>query len=345
MLFWTRKRIQGMMAASLYEALSDRDQRALDAALRNDPGLRAEYEALRAVVGAVPVTAIDGPDVLPLVRSRLDAQAVSRPMWKPAISFAAVVLIGGVAWGSFYFSGLDTPARTVTPSRTADTLVGIALEEADRLLAMRDTAGAYETLRKAVERRPTDAQAGEAQWRVASLAFELRRYPEAYEAYSTLREKYWDTIQAAEPERRKRANEQYQALAEAKSKDFEPLYAFDVAMADRGNTFQALEDVIARFPTQHTVTDWAAFEMAKLVSEDLGGAPTTEAVLAAYETARDRCSAPIAVAQLNLKIGDVYRDTLADFALAEDYYLRAAANPELAARANSALARLAQLRQ
>ena len=57
----------------------------------------------------------------------------------------------------------------------------------------------------------------------------------------------------------------------------------------------------------------------------------------ALEMARAECTNPVAIAQLNLELGHVYRDEIRDFAGAETCYLRAAEEPLLAKRAQDAL--------
>jgi hypothetical protein len=62
--------------------------------------------------------------------------------------------------------------------------------------------------------------------------------------------------------------------------------------------------------------------------------------LAAYKGAHDRCTSPVAVALLELKIGDAYADALHEPAAAREHYQRAAENPVLASLATKALNRL-----
>jgi len=348
---WKKNRIEGLVAASLYERLSDKEQRELDDALRSDPALASEYEALQGMVASIPSSPLQShPDLLPLINKRLNAPERARSSYRTVYAGIAAVFLAVLSLAAWFAIPSTTESVTSpSPTSSADrSLMAQSLAEADVLLAKRDLAGAYESLRKALSRQPADPLAGEAQWRVADLAFEMKRYPEALEAYSALLNTYRESLESASNERKSGAIDRHMLLDEAEPLQFASLHAYDAAIRDRGNAFVALEDVIARYQgqSQYEICDRAAFEMAQIVSRDVqdsGAQPL--AVASAYEAARGRCTSPVAAALFDLKTGDVYRDALKDYAKAESHYQRAAENPVLAGRAKDALNRLASLKR
>lgn len=344
---WKKQRTQGLMAASLYEPLTDTEQRELNRALEGDAALRSEYESMRRLVRGIPeTTAGPVPDLLPLLHERLNAA----PRRNPASLFAygaAAILLVAVSLGVWYANRSGAVSERATPVKmaTADTLVSQALAEAETLLAKNDFPAALDVLRKAISRQPGDAQAGKAQWLVADCAFKLKRYPDAYAACNQLFASYSSWLENDTTIRTQAINLR-DLLEEAKQVDFASLQAFDAAKRDRTNTFAALEKVAANYAKyqgaeQYALGDLVAKEMAATVALDAGiDIATPAGALAAYQRAHDRCTSPVAVALLDMKIGDTYVDTLHDRASAQEHYRRAAENPMLASLAAKALDRL-----
>ncbi len=345
---WNRRRIEGLLAASLYEPLSERDRRALDRAMQSDAALRKEYGSLRRLVNAVPPAPVESiPNLLPLLRARLNAPARRNAGYRWAYAGAAAAVVVGLSLGTWYAG-----RESITPGPIAaldsdapNTLVSQALAEAEGLLAKQDMPAAYDVLRKALSRQPGDRRAGEAQWLVADCAFKLKDYSEAYEACNRLFAEYRASLDD-NPDRRTLAINLRDLLAEARKVDYESLQAFDVAKRDRANTFGALENVAATYAKyqgteQYALGDLVAKEMAATVAAETGIDINTPAgTLAAYQGAHDRCTSPVAVALLDLKIGDAYLDPLNDPAAAKEHYQRAAENPVLASLATKALRRV-----
>ena len=349
MLFrWKQNRIEGLLAQSLYEPLTDSEQRELDRALEADPALRAERGALRRMVESVPADPFGPvPNLLPGLRDRLDEPARRGPALRWAYAGAAAALVAVVsiiAWQA----DMGEKSRTrvaVVKSDAPDTLVAQALADAEGLIAKRDVAAAFEVLSKALSRQPGDAHAGEAQWLLAQCAFDLNRYADSYTACATLFADYYPSLEG-NAERRARAIALRDLLAEAKQVDFVSLQAFDVAKRDRTNLFAALEDVAATYAKyqgtdQYALGDLVALEMAKAVASEVGlDTATPQGALAAYQAARGRCASPVAAALLDLKIGDAYAAALHDPVSAKEHYRRAAENPVLAHLATKALERM-----
>lgn len=344
---WKKQRTQGLMAASLYEPLSDAEQRELDRALEVDAALRSEYESIRRLVRGIPETmAGPVPDLLPLLHKRLGAAPRGNATFHLAYGAAAILLVA-VSLGVWYANRGGAASERAAPVKmaTADTLVSQALAEAETLLAKNDLPTAFEVLRKAVSRQPGDAQAGKAQWLVADCAFKLKRYPDAYAACNRLFTSYSSWLENDAAIRAQAINLR-DLLEEARQVDFASLQAFDAAKRDRTNTFAALEKVAANYAKyqgteQYALGDLVAKEMAAAVALDAGiDIATPAGALAAYQQAHDRCTSPVVVALLDMKIGDTYIDNLHDRAAAREHYRRAAENPMLASLATKALDRL-----
>lgn len=348
MFHWKQERTQGLLAKSLYESLNEAEQRELDRALETDPSLRADRDAFRTLVDSIPVTALEQtPNLLPLLTKRMDAPQRRGGAFRMVFAGAAamfIVVLSAATWYSLVrpqYPGHDSHARTGQPN----TLVAQALAEAKTLLAKRDTTAAYEVLREALQRQPGDASAGEAQWILAECAFNLNRYSEAYDACSTLFAKYYASLED-DADRREQAIHLREILAEAKKVEFASLQAFDVAKRDRVNTLAALENVATEYAKyqgadQYALGDLVAKEMAVTVAKEIGvDIDTPGGIGIAYKSARDRCTSPTAIAFLDMKIGDVYAQSLNDPIAAKGYYRRAAENPVVASLAAKALERI-----
>ena len=337
MWWWKRRKLEGLLAASLYEELDDPDRRELDAAVSADPDLCAAVEAFTKLVAAIPQERppLDR-DLLPSVRARLsERRIISVP--KPRLVAAAVaccVLLGLFAYLMSADLGGDD-AGAPPSSAFASSLVS-ALDEAQRCEETGDYARAFALLSDAVEGYPDDPLAGEAQYQLASLYFDQGRYPQAYEAFTKLKVEYPGAV-AADPERARAVADIRDLLDEARQYNYAALEAYDAACRERGTAIAALEDVIAAYPLSPRVAERAILEMGRRIAAAEFDPGTPDVRLRALELARARCTKPVAVAQLDLVIGDIYRDEMRDFAVAEDHYRKAAEVPVLARRAKEAL--------
>jgi len=195
------------------------------------------------------------------------------------------------------------PSDTAAAPTEAASALQPALQQAAQLSAGRDFAGAYAALKEAVEAHPDDGLAGQAQARLADVAFaELHWYREAYEDYRTLAGRY-PGVYANSPE----CIERMDLLAEAREKDYDPLYRLDAARGSREEAFGKFEGVIALYPGTYTAA-LAAEEMARCVVREGAVAEGAEARLVAMGQAKERCTHPIAITQLQLEIAHLHRD-------------------------------------
>lgn len=349
--WFTRRRFERLVAAALYDEVSEDERRALERAEANDNRLLKLHDELRAVRGQIPNVAIEPPvDLLPLIQARLgepqratSARAMRRVAFRAAVGVAGLVIAIAGVW--MVAGPSRTPHPVPGPSAGAGTSpIEVAMAESERLLAKQDSAAAYDVLAEAISRQPRHALAGEAQYHLATIAFDMKRYPEALEAHAKLIGEYGDWL-AESNERDREVKDRRELLAEAKSSNFASLHEFNAAMSDRVDRFARLEAVVDRYQNQFIVANLAATEMAKWVADENGADfDTGRGRLAALKSARERCTAPVAVALLELKIGNAYRDDIGDLSSAEVHYREAEKNPALAARAKDALSELAALR-
>jgi tetratricopeptide (TPR) repeat protein len=345
MMVFRRRKREALLAASLYEDLDAGERAALERLITREPSLAAERAGferlLRAIPDAVPELSVD---LRPRIRARLQEaagpalspRAASRRRYALAVVAAAVIL-GLVTTGWVEFGGHGASEGPVL--EVPLTLMQAALNKAGTLVAGNEPAKAYDLLRDAVAAYPKDPLAGEAQLRVADLAFDLHRYPEAVAAYAKMIGSYGANLEQ-ESGRRRHVVERRDLLAESEAVGFESLYALDTARNDRVDAFAKLEAVVGRYQNS-LIAEEAAVEMGRmLMAATPPSDPPARRMLNAMQRAKERCSSPVAVALLDLKIGDLYRDELKDTAAAEAHYMRAAENSVVASRARNALDRL-----
>lgn len=325
---------EGMLAASLYEPLPPEEQALLDAALAGSAELRALRDELAGLVAAVPR---DTPpldcDLLPLVRARIDTAPAGRVVpWRralaPALAAAAAVAIGIAVWQAAGLPDTDPPAPRIELA-AASPLEGV-LGDLSPVLARREFGTAVQALRAALADHADDPAVGRARLLLADLEFsELRRYAEAHTVYEELKARHPDVFSGNQE-----AIFRLDLLAEARVDGFTPLHALDAA----GDSFDALEGVVAQYPNKHV----AGLALAAMQRVDCGPDEAPRSAIAALESLRDRCTNPVALAQVNLSLGELYWSTRQDPELARAAFLAVAAGGD-AGSADIARQALAQL--
>lgn len=333
-------RVRGLLAASAYGDLTDRERRTLEKHVAKCAACRAEEVALTRLVSQIPADDLPADcDLMPSLRRRLaeSETAAAGNAWKLAFFGAACVMVFGlfatVVWKQLPTA---TPGQQVSHVEEPGTLspVGTVLEEASALMEVRDYPRAYQVLQEVVETHPDDALAGEAQRLLAEIAFgHLRWYRQADKAYETLARKYKAAYDASPDLGEVVARREL--LAEARKDSYRSLEAFDAARHGLGDRFKKLEDLLAQYPGSY-IASLAAEELARLVAEETGSPEDAQTWMAAMETARNRCTNPLAIAQLNLEMGHIWRDRLNNPARARELYVEAAKTD------SQALARLAR---
>jgi len=341
------RRVRGLVAASLYEDLTEQERQQLDTHLNTCSRCRAERESMASFLQKLPATAptLDF-DLTPMIRKQLNKQ----PSHTPAIPFrvfrpawgllAAVMLFMGIIT---YHSVFNAAGRETTQpvANKSDSTADEPLRLASGLVDNREYAKAFSVLKTFVSEHPGTASAAQAQIQLADVAFtRLNWYKEAYEAYETLASHY-PSAYADNPECIARHN----CLAEARSHDFAPLYALDAAHRSGLDQFAQLENVIGHYPGTF-IAAVAAEDLAKIAAKDLvskpGGATEGNLHLAAMVSAKDRCVNPVATACLKLEVGHIYVKELNNPVKAREFYREVADGGEqtIAKLAQECLARL-----
>lgn len=349
----TREDFEGLMAEACYQTLSPDDEAALTAWLGENPEARQEFEELKSFTQMLPrETSVFTGDLLPALKQEIAAQS-SRPnvvagpqrwfRWQMAagLAAAAVLVVMLLQLQLPDSKGGNTgnhPVQTASMTPAAE-----ALKEVGSLLGAQDFKGAYRTIRDTLATNPKDkASAGELQFLLANLEFsQFQQYDRAQEAYETLKHEYWDTAWRDHPQSATRLD----LLAEAAQEDYASLYAIRRAV-ERGDAgFADLEQVLAGHAGGDSLVAALAVDSMRQLA---GGLDTPDSAfeVAAYEAVRRRCTNPVAIAQLNHTLGEMYWTTIDDRAKAADLFEQVAesGHPQLAGAACERLDQLAALR-
>jgi hypothetical protein len=172
------------------------------------------------------------------------------------------------------------------------------------------------------------------------LALHQRQFPEALKAYRRVVTDYPE-VYADDVVRKSIVLDTIDTLAAAEKVEFASLHALDAARRTRSSDLSDLEDLIARYPAQDYVVSTAVKEMANRIMAQ-PGYDTSGGYVKSLEEARQACANPIAVAAIDLEIGIAYRDSLNNPGQAETHFRKAAEEPVLAQRAQTALESLSQ---
>lgn len=322
---------EASIAASLYEPLPDAERKHLDAHLAQCGTCRETEAALRTMTQEIPVAAVTAEvDLWPALQART---ASRRGSFHWSLYAAAAVF--------FVVIGANVARVTISTPQGAAPIAGVsgpvaqALERASSFQQEHDFAGALKTLQTALATHPKDVEAGNAQAMLAELEFgHGQRYAEAYAAYAALKEKY-PQAWAANP----RNADRFDLLTETKAAKFQPLYDLAAAKSSGTDAFGQLEKIAAK-PDSFLIGALAVDAMRELVGGTDTGAGAGK--VAALQQVRERCTDPVAAAQVKLALADAHWSELHDAATARGLYDEVAQGPQpLAAKAaRAALAKL-----
>lgn len=342
---WKCRKYRGAMAAMLYDECDAQERRALEEHMQECPVCKREYDSLASLAHAIPreTPALDA-DLVPAIRRRL---AAARPektpafRWRYAMAMTAVCVL--IAVGAVYqFLPANTSDTTVITAAIpaapppAPTALAAVLGNVETLTKQHNYSAAYIALKEGLAKAPQDPEAAKAQSMLADIAFsQLKWYPEAHEAYDRLAKDY-----ASEFTSSREAISRRDLLAEARARDYAPLHALDAARRSTDGQFEKLEKVLAQYPGPIVASEVAS-DMARLAAAEVQD-QSGSTHLAAMEHARDRCTSPVAVAQLNLEVGHIYLRELSNPDKARACYAEGAEsdNPVVAETAKGLLARL-----
>jgi len=284
--------MEGLIAASLYETLDAADNEALQGHLAACASCRAEQVSLQALVGAMPPepATLKG-DLLPAIREELRRSDVGgwRRGWKRYLLGCSAAAMLACVLTLTQGRHVEAPTDETVARASVDPTVAAARA----LVASDNAAGALALLKDALAVEVDMARAGMLQLEVAELEFSaFRRYDAAFDAYSVLKDRYasaWTGSPGIVKER-------FDLLTEAREANFEPLYQIDAALKQGDGGIPALEQLMARYPGRGLAQ--AAMETMVAMSNVEG--------LGALEEVRSRLSNPVAVAQLDVRLGEGY---------------------------------------
>jgi len=332
----------------LYEPLSPEEQGRLDAWLESHPEDRRELEAMRKLVGFVPDTAPEFlGDLRPVLREELRRGAAHRFEWsmlpRYAFQLAGVLAITAVLTIPMIQGmrhGIMRPVgeQLATLNQPAIEFGDDVTARAQALTQKGDYTAAHALLTEQLALTPSHTDAGAWQMALAKLEYEhFGRYPQAFEAYERLRGTYGMAF-ASDPENAYR----YDVLEQTREDRFEPLYLIAKAREGGAASFHDLERVVARYSGRGNPVAELALNAMTEVSGALSPSNGVFAV-AGYEQVRRRCSDPVAIAQLNDKLGQLYLAHTGDVERARQLFqevVECGTNTPLAADAQLSLASL-----
>lgn len=321
---------EASIAASLYERLPHEERSHLEAHLAVCAACRATEAELKQLVAEIPAGKLsEDVDLWPALQARI-APRRARFHWSLYAAAAVFALVVGANVARIALLPAPDPAQLAQ----APSPMQSAIAQAQQAAAAGDFGAALKGLQGALEAAPGDPDAGKAQMALAALEFgHGQRYAEALAAYETLKARY-----PAEWQSNSVNADRLDLLAEAKTANFEPLYALNAARNSAGDPFPQLER-LAALPDKPLLASLAVQTMF----ERMGGAEAAGAErLQVLEAMRDRCVDPVAAAQVKLALANAHWKDLGDTAAARAIYGELAANaePRLAQAARDALAKL-----
>lgn len=283
---------EGAIAASLYESLEPEEGAALEQHLDACPACRRELEDLRAFTAALPRESFSFQgDLRPVLRAEVARQSRGG-WWGLTYRFGLIAVVAGLAGAVILLAPEPGTPRDSVASVETNPIDRLA-EEARGLIASGRSAEAMALLEGAVADAADPQTAGAIHLLIADIEYgDLRRYEESFDRYGIVRNNF-QSAWAASPGAIK---DRYDILAEAAETDFDPLYKIDTAKNMGAQGMPLLEQTLARHPGRG---------LARVAVETMVALAQGEGVQR-LENARAQCSDPLAVAQLDVFLGERY---------------------------------------
>lgn len=292
------QQFQSLIATSLYETPLEKEAQELASHLAVCAACAEEQQNLRALVQAIPCESIPfAGDLRPALRARLLEEGASRRVRFWPIGASALVAMTLVCIGTYLFvvTNDDTPSQIQVATSEVDQL----LSESQRLRAAGDFVAARGVLESGIATVGSGSDAGRLTLAMAEIeCVDLHRYSESYDLYAQVRlahSEVWAQSSGVVKER-------FDLLTEAREANFEPLYQIDAGRSMGEQGIPTLESVMARYPGRG-LADTALTVMASMVGGD---------GVQGYEQLKTRISNPIALAQVNVRLGEGYWTEMQD---------------------------------
>ena len=286
------RKIQGAMAASLYEPLGSAEQQALAAHLQTCSACRAEFEGFQVMAAMIPVEPVcfEG-NLLPSIRASLHAAPSQSRRWAWSVlslAFSSVFVVFGLFVYFYMVSIQETNPLAEAPSPAV-----LVLDEVAALLAADDAPAAMAVLERARDKAESTELKGRYALEMANLEFDsFRRYPDAYDIYNRVRIEYSTVWAQSDPQ----VKDRFDLLTEARDHGFEALYQIDSARSQGESGMSMLEQVMARYPGRSVAREALSTMVALVEGEGVD----------ALENVKSQCTNPVAVAQLDVHLGERY---------------------------------------
>lgn len=340
--FWQAHREAApMIAQELYEPLSPEDEQRLDELCRLFPKLNQERHSLKKVRKALVLSEDNWQgDLLPAIHEKL---AVSRGGYRHTrranayvFAFSLVILFSLALYGLFMLSDQNDTFAPVAGqiSPRADTPLSRLGQDACDMVALGEAERASELLAQAIQEYPADPYHADALLTLADIEYTyLQRYERAYEVLKLLERDHRDIFN-----RNWDHDKRVRLLSAALPDAFTPIRELESA-ARSENPLQGYEQVLAEYPDK-IWADEALHSMTRLIARHANAYPTD--TIQVLQQLRSVCTHPVALARIDLELGNYYCDSLDDLERARTHYAEAAAsrNFALSAKAQEALARL-----
>lgn len=332
------RKAQKIIAASLYEPISEPESRFLGRHLATCSACREDAETLQRFVARLPQTeVVFSGDLLPLLRAQIQQGArevrtplLGRPVYTVLATTAFAIVIAGIILRVSTVQRLEkTPVPATAQNEMSDQASPIVAAAA-QLVAEHNYAQAEKLLEQELAKAQGETR-GQILQNLADLQFEhLHDFSKAEQAYRELRENHPDLWRA------KLTNvERLNLLAETRDQQYKPLRDFYVALSRTEDRFSAMEKLLARYPNT-----LLANLILDHMREEVGALDGRGALeIAAMEKIREKCTDAVALAQVNLHLGELYWRELKNPECARIFYHEAskAPNVQLAGAAREAL--------
>lgn len=317
------RRVEGILATSIYEPLSAPERERLDAHLDACHVCRETLRGFEGLVRDVPVQRPElGVDLLPAIRQTLGQETPgrSRRFRRQAVALAAAASFVAIALAGGY-AAMSPDAPLLVPVQEAGhsgSPLDRTFEQVDQLMEARFHSRAFLMLDTAVRRFPDDPRAPEALQRAAKLAFdELHWYPEAHVALRKLRDRYREQFESDSANRiaLEMLEESYEPGG-----DYLALRLLDTAR--NNGDFDGYERVLTTYPGTY-IAGRALDEMTAALAVDGD-------VVSALETLAESCTHPMAVVQVKLRLARTLDGTDGSRDRIRSLYEEAAASDSIA---------------
>ncbi len=283
--------MEGLIAASLYEPLEPAEEQRLQAHLASCTTCAEEHGQLLSLVAAIPnEPAVFTGDLRPILRENL-ARERRHTAWSFWLGRFLVTTAFLMCSGGFYLYLTD--GTIDKPTDVVASHFDQTLSDVQALVQSGDTVAARNRLEASLAEVTDSAEKGKLQLEMADLEYGgFARYEMSYNIYKEVRADYPDVWAASSGA----TKERFDLLTEARDAQFQPLYDMDAAVAQGEQGIGTLEKIMAKYPGR-TLASEALTTMASLVEgEGLGR----------LENLKAHCTNPIAVAQLDIRLGEGY---------------------------------------